>query len=140
MPSFLVTFAVNGDLDPDPILALEKKVIGHLPREIQWLMSWYAPEENLLLSFWQAPSAQAVSVVLARAECCEKLTLQRIEPVEAVYPRRYANAHMHARHTKKAHPAGVQRPHAEHEWYGTYAEAVGAKMQMHQAKPPRSRS
>lgn len=135
MACFLVTHRVGIDFAPDAYLEDEKKVIGHLPREIKWVMSWYLPEKQLLLAHWDAPSEQAVRVALERSGICTHLPILLIEPALEVYPKRYVarrNA-AHAQHTREAHkkhtPKHRTLPHPSRELSGAYAESITSVLQ-----------
>ena len=135
MACFLVTHQVGIDFAPEGWLADEKKVIGHLPREIKWVMSWYLPEKQLLLAHWYAQSEQAVRVALERSGICAHLPILHIEPAVEVYPKRYVArrnaAHAHrARESHKKHPSKQKAlSHAARELSGAYAESITSVLQ-----------
>lgn len=135
MACFLVTHKVSIDFAPDDCLADEKKVIGHLPREIKWVMSWYLPEKQLVLAHWDAPSEQAVRVALERSGICAHLPILHIEPAVELYPKRYVArrnaAHIHqtrGEHKKHA-PRQKSLPHPSRELSGAYAESITSVLQ-----------
>lgn len=135
MACFLVTHQVGIDFTPEEWLADEKKVIGHLPREIKWVMSWYLPEKQLMLAHWDAPSEQAVRVALERSGICAHLPILRIEPAVELYPKRYVarrNA-AHAHRARDAHkkPSAKHKTlsHASRELSGAYAESITSVLQ-----------
>lgn len=135
MACFLVTHQVGIDFTPEEWLADEKKVIGHLPREIKWVMSWYLPDQQLMLAHWDAPSEQAVRVALERSGICAHLPILRIESAVELYPKRYVarrNA-AHAHRTRDAHkkPSATHKTlsHASRELSGAYAESITSALQ-----------
>lgn len=127
MACFLVTHQVSGDFSQAEWLANEKKVIGHLPREIKWVMSWFLPEQNCMLTHWDAPTEQAVRVTLERSGICHTLPILKIEPAVELYPKRYV-ARRNAAH-KKQTPKHKHPSHPTHEMSGAYAESISSTLQ-----------
>lgn len=144
MACFLVTHQVGSDFSADDWLACEKKVIGHLPREIKWVMSWYLPEQHLMIAHWDAPTEQAVRITLERSGICQNLPVLKIEPAVELYPKRYV-ARRNAAHTHKKQPHKTKHPahHVTHEMSGAYAESISSVLQVRAAShihPPRHSS
>lgn len=135
MACFLVTHEVTPAFDPEQLLACEKQVIGHLPREIKWVMSWHLPAQNLLLTHWQAPTEQAVRVAIERSGLCGPLPILRIDPALELYPKRYVARRAAAHLRAPAHPAAHKRPaHGPREMSGAYAESIHSVLQARSAE------
>jgi hypothetical protein len=148
----MVTHQVGEGFSPDAWLDGEKKVIGHLPREIKWVMSWYLPEQQLLLAHWDAPTAQAIRVALERSGLCKSLPILKIETAVEMYPKRYvarrnaAHARCDREHSAPHKKSATVHKHAHHaprELSGAYAEAIASVLQVRAAEHlnlPRTRS
>lgn len=146
MACFLVTHHVGADFSAEEWLAREKKIIGRLPREIKWVMSWYLPAPRQMVAHWDAPTEQAVRVALERSGLCESMPILKIETAVELYPKRYvarrnaAHAHKpHAQHGKAPTEHPKRGPHVRHEMSGVYAESVSSALQARAAahlKPP----
>jgi hypothetical protein len=139
MACFLVTHRVGSAFSSESWLADEKRVIGHLPREIKWVMSWYLPDKQLMLAHWDAPSEQAVRVALERSGIAAALPILKIETAVELYPKRYvarrSAAHAHKERVAQKKQARKRKAftHATREMSGAYAEAISSILQVRAA-------
>lgn len=125
MACFLVIHRAPADFSDQVLLAEEKKVIRLAPREIKWLMSWFDPQQNEVISHWDAPTCQAVRATLEHAGVDRVLPLLEIIPVQEIYPKRYAARRRAARVRSRQTRSHTRR----RVLTGAYAESIAAVLQ-----------
>ncbi len=129
MPNFLVTHRTAESFCLDEFLSLEKRAVRVLPREIKWTMSWYLPQEEEVMTQWEAPTEQAVRVAMERLGMCHQLALLKIENAMPVFPKRYAAY-------RQARAASSKRiSHGERELSGAYGESIATLLQTRAGMP-----
>jgi hypothetical protein len=130
MACFLVTHRASAAFAPDDLVEMEKRVIGHLPRELKWVMTWYLPQQQLVVAHWDAPTEQAVRVALERSGLLAELPISKIESAVELYPKRYVARRNAAQ--LRAHRAHSSA-HTPRELSGAYAESIGTLLQTRSA-------
>ena len=121
MPCFMLTHELKDDLTPERLLAEEKRVLRHLPREIKWMMSWIEPESNAVITHWQAPTSQCVLVELEHTGLAELMPLVSVTEAVQVYPKR---------RVARAHPPRPRKTRSrERVWSGALAESLASALQ-----------
>ncbi|MCR4405546.1 MAG: DUF4242 domain-containing protein [Anaerolineae bacterium] len=76
MSKFLVIHRLPDVATQDEVIAAGKAIVVASPNGSKWLRSWVLPEDNRLLSEWEAPEEAAIQVALRGME---------LFPVEAIY-------------------------------------------------------
>lgn len=77
MARFIVVHKLPTVATQDEVIAAGKAIVAALPNGAKWLRSWVIPEDDRLLSEWEAPEKAAIQAALKGAE---------LFPVEAIHP------------------------------------------------------
>jgi hypothetical protein len=130
MACFLVTHRLLPELSPARLLAEEKRVIRHLPREIKWVMSWLEPEQELVVTHWDAPTGQCVLAQLEHTGLARLMPVLALIPAVEVYPKRRILRGQPARRS----PGRARRSRPPRVWSGALAESMSATLQNRSAR------
>ena len=77
MARFIVVHRLPAVATQDEVIAAGKAFLTASPNGSKWLRSWVVPEDNRLLSEWEAPEEAAIQAALKG---------EALFPVEAIHP------------------------------------------------------
>jgi hypothetical protein len=90
--TYIITHKLRDGVTQDMAVASAKRLIASLPENVNWVMSWYLPNENIVLCQWEGPSVEVIGAALVEAEVSEILPITEAREAIVLHPDWYAQA------------------------------------------------
>lgn len=92
MNTYIITHKLRDGVTQDMAIASAKRLIRRLPENVNWVMSWYLPEDNILLCQWEGPDVEVIGNALDEAEVSDILPITEAHEAIVLNPEWYAQA------------------------------------------------